>query len=178
MVSWRSDRAGQGLIPKLFWPGTLDCKTAFGRSLLIAVIEWPGAGTRRGLRQKSLALPRRSQQWPRRLHVGAIQDHQAWVHPPGLMIVDAPITTSDLAQSVARLRHRGDDILLESRWLSTSRWWYSYQFAVGPISSQIQRGTAPTWRASYLVNHMSGIRPRAAQCGEGPKVRDRPEAAT
>jgi len=68
------------------------------------------------------------------LLVGAIQDHQAWVHPPGLMIVDAPITASDLAQSVARLRHRGDDILLESRWLSTSRWWYSYQFAVGCVA--------------------------------------------
>lgn len=39
VVSLRSDRAGQGFIPKLFWPGTLDCKTAFGRSFLIAAIE-------------------------------------------------------------------------------------------------------------------------------------------
>src|SRR5882757_3651562 len=89
VVSLRSDRAGQSLIPKLFWPGSLDCKTAFGRSFFFAAIERVRGWTTPGLRQKSPALPRRSQQWPRRLDVGAIQDHQAWVHPPCLLIVDA-----------------------------------------------------------------------------------------
>lgn len=32
VVSFRSARTGQSLIPKLFWSGALDCKTALGRS--------------------------------------------------------------------------------------------------------------------------------------------------
>jgi hypothetical protein len=119
VVSSRSDRAGQSLIPKLFWPGALDCKTAFGRSFFFAAINGSGAGPRRGLRQKTLALPRRSQQWPRRLHAGAIQDHQAWVHPPCLLIVDA----TDLPHPIwRRLRHRGMTFCLKPGGCPPHRW--------------------------------------------------------
>jgi len=51
---------------------------------------------------------------PTILHVEAIQDHQARVRPPCLLIVLSSITGPDLVQNVARLRHWCALILRES----------------------------------------------------------------
>ena len=109
MVSWRSDRAGQGLIPKLFWPGTLDCKTAFGRSFLIAAIEqgrsWITPGPS-GMPDHNNGPDDCASGPSKIIRRGYIRRACRSLMPL--------ITASDLAQTVARLRHRDDIILPES----------------------------------------------------------------